>query len=155
MGGSDQRLRRDTRGVVLVEYLVALLPVLTCALGMLQWVDLYAARLSLARAAAITARSAAVVLPDDPRRYAGAPVNEFTGRRRVDVELSAALSLVDSRRFESVPKVQLSAARAHQALTALVSAEYRCVFLPLMCGGSSLELSAEAHSNYHGAMFTY
>lgn len=66
---------RDTRGAAYVEFLIAFIPVFLLFLGMLQAALLYGANLVVSHAATSAARSAVVVLPDDPRRYGDEPVN--------------------------------------------------------------------------------
>ena len=63
----------DDRAVVTIEALLALLPVLLAFLGSVQLAFLAAARLVVTHAAIAAARSAAVVLDDDPRFYGGEP----------------------------------------------------------------------------------
>jgi hypothetical protein len=63
----------DDRAVVTIEALLALLPVLLAFLGAVQLAFFAAARLVVTHAAIAAARSAAVVLDDDPRFYGGEP----------------------------------------------------------------------------------
>lgn len=74
-------LHRDTEGATYVEFLLAFIPVFTLFLGMLQAALLYGANLVVTHSATAAARSAVVVLPDDPRLYDGEPVNviDYTG----------------------------------------------------------------------------
>jgi len=64
---------------VYVEFLVVFLPLFLLFLGGVQAAFLYASQLGVRHAAATAARSAAVVLDDDPRRYDGAPRLSVTG----------------------------------------------------------------------------
>ena len=65
-------LRRDERGAVYVEFLLAFLPIFLMFLAICQVAFLVAGRLVVNHAAFAGARSAIVVLEDDPQRYAGA-----------------------------------------------------------------------------------
>ncbi len=72
--GSRQRgSRRAARAVIYVEVLLTIIPVLLFFFGLLQLAWLQAARLIVQHAAQRAARSAVVVLEDDPRRFAGSP----------------------------------------------------------------------------------
>ncbi len=68
-------LARDDRGATYVEFLIAFIPVFILFLGMIQGALLYGANLAVSHAATSAARSAVVVLPDDPRLYDDEPVN--------------------------------------------------------------------------------
>ena len=64
-------LKSDTRAAVYVEFLVVFMPVFTLWLGMTQIGMLFAGDVIVQHAADAAARSAIVVLPDDPARYGG------------------------------------------------------------------------------------
>jgi hypothetical protein len=155
----------DARGVLLIEAILVYVPValfffLTWQLG-----ELAAADLVLARAATAAAREAVVVLPDDPRHYAGeAPLDAQAPRRRAAVEaaarsvLSAAPSFdVGSLELELVlvagpaPDLVLLDTRLH--------ADFRCSgggLSLVVCGASSRRtLSAVARGVVHGARYAY
>ncbi|MBX3193152.1 MAG: pilus assembly protein [Labilithrix sp.] len=66
---SSASLRRDTRGAVYVEFLVAFLPVFVFFLCLLQLALLFSARLVVDHAAIEGARAAAVVIGDEPAPY--------------------------------------------------------------------------------------
>jgi hypothetical protein len=86
-------LTSDARGVVLVEFLIALLPVLLLFLSVLQLAVLGAAKLVVQHAAVAGARSACVVLDDDPARYADEPRGAITGERMHTIERAARAAL--------------------------------------------------------------
>lgn len=65
-------VRRAARGVIYVEVLVTIIPVLLLFFGLLQLALLQTARLVVSHAAQRAVRSAVVVLEDDPQRYGGA-----------------------------------------------------------------------------------
>ncbi|MGD8858902.1 MAG: TadE/TadG family type IV pilus assembly protein [Myxococcales bacterium] len=71
-------LARETRGAVMVETLIAFVPLFILFLGILQLALLAAARLVVSHAAAAGARAAVVVLDDDPRHYDGAAVRDIS-----------------------------------------------------------------------------
>jgi hypothetical protein len=93
-----KRLARDVRGVVMLELLIAIVPVLVLFLGAVQLALLGAAQLIVSHAAIVGARSAAVVLDDDPARYADDLRGSLTGarlqaiRRAVTAPLAALAS---------------------------------------------------------------
>jgi hypothetical protein len=97
------RTRAADRGAVYVEFLVVVFPVLVVFLGAVQIALLGAARLVVDHAAVAAVRSAAVVLDEEPRYYAG----EAKGRIRDDLRpggtpkddlASSALSVVGTLR---------------------------------------------------------
>lgn len=65
------RALRDERGVVMLEFLLAFLPIFVLFLGLLQLALLEVADLVVRHAAVAGARSASVVLYDDPQYYDG------------------------------------------------------------------------------------
>jgi hypothetical protein len=88
-----QRLRRDTRGAVHVEFLVAFLPVFVFFLCLVQVALLFAARLMVDHSAVNGARAAAVVLGDNPETYEGEPMNTLGKHRRRAVRDAVILTL--------------------------------------------------------------
>ncbi|MCS6799546.1 MAG: pilus assembly protein [Myxococcota bacterium] len=91
-------LRQDARGAAYVEFLIAFIPLFVMFLGMLQAAMMYAAQLVVQHAANRAARAAVVVLPDDPARYDGDPVNQIEmrgggGGGRLSIPGIGALSL--------------------------------------------------------------
>lgn len=75
-------LVHDLRGVVFLEFLVAFMPVWTFALCVFQLALITRANLMVKHSADAAARSAAVVLPDDPAEYGGEP-EMSVGRNRI------------------------------------------------------------------------
>jgi hypothetical protein len=67
------RLRCDRRGVVMAEFVIALLPVLLVFLGFTQYCFLAIARLSVRHSAALAARAAVVVIEESDADGGGAP----------------------------------------------------------------------------------
>jgi hypothetical protein len=77
-----QALFADQSGVVLLEFLVTFVPVWTFCLCIFQLALIAEANLMVKHAADAAARSASVVLPDDPNEYGGEP-EMSVGRNRV------------------------------------------------------------------------
>jgi hypothetical protein len=152
-------LTRDERGVVFVEHLIAYLPVVFFFLATWQLLELCAAHLILKRAASAAARAAVVVLPDDPAFYGGAAKDTFTGKRKEDIELSAAMILGTSPHFSSDFTVGVSGAmKSGEPLTATVTANFYCFagWVSLVCGPSGVRaLSAKSVYAYQGAPYSY
>ena len=117
---------RSSEGAVFVEQLIALLPTLFFFLATWQLLELCAADLVVKRAANAAARAAIVVLPDDPMFYGGTPVNSFTGARKYDIELSAAMILSTAPQLSADFAVEISPASGNQPLTATVTAPFHC-----------------------------
>ncbi|MEM9192878.1 MAG: TadE family protein [Myxococcota bacterium] len=74
-------LLKDEGGATYVEFLLAFIPLFFMFLGMMQAALLYSANLVVNHAATTAARSAVVVLPDDPEKYDNEPINviDYTG----------------------------------------------------------------------------
>jgi hypothetical protein len=88
-----RRLAHDQRGVVLLELLIAVVPVLVLFLGAVQLALLGAAQLVVHHAAITGARSAAVVLDDDPARYGDDPPGSLTGARLLAIRRAVTAPL--------------------------------------------------------------
>jgi hypothetical protein len=129
-----------TRGAVMVEFLIAFMPLFIAFECMLQLAGLQVARLVTHHAAVCAARAAAVVLSDDPRRYGGIPVGSFSGRRRADIERAAEMVLTASGNMAGT-RVSSEPGRIR------VATHYQCA-LPLarsvVCGGAQVTLVGEA-----------
>jgi hypothetical protein len=96
----------EERGVVMIEFLMAIVPVMLMFLGAVQLLLLAADRVVVAHAAGAAARSAAVVLDDDPAAYDGEPVGHLDrpadsakppapGPARPAAGMTAALSILE------------------------------------------------------------
>jgi len=72
--GRARALLYDCRGAVFFEFLLVILPLWVLFLSLTQLALFAHANLLVKHAAESAARSAAVVLPDDPREYGGEPV---------------------------------------------------------------------------------
>ncbi len=81
-------LARDKRGVVFLEFLVVLVPLWIFALCVFQLALIAQANLIVKRSAAAAARSAVVVLPDDPNEYGGEPEMSIARNPLSDDDLS-------------------------------------------------------------------
>ena len=148
------------QGVVYVETLVALLTPIFFFFTIWQLVDLFTAQLILKHAAVVAVRAASVVGPDDPRFYGGQAKDQPNrGTRLDDVKSAAALVLVASPHFRSVPNVRVEGTfTADSAVTVTVETEYLCLsgWLNMVCGGQrSRPMQARAVFPYQGASFPY
>jgi Flp pilus assembly protein TadG len=159
MKGSTQSLARDRRGAVYVEQMIAYLPVMFFFMATWQLLELCAAHLIVKRAASAAARAAIVVLPDDPAFYDGVAKDSFSGKRKEDIELAAAMILATSPHFTSDFKVEVpSGLKGSAPLTATVKAKFFCFagWVSLVCGPTGVrELSAKSVYAYHGAAYSY
>ena len=94
------RIVRCTRGTVMVETLIAFVPLFTLFLGVVQYTLIAAAQLVVRHAAVAGVRSASVVLVDDPARYddaANLSVTEGEARDMTrDLSAVARLALTDA-----------------------------------------------------------
>ncbi|HEY0465796.1 MAG TPA: hypothetical protein VGC79_16395 [Polyangiaceae bacterium] len=159
MNTSRFTLGRDQRGAVFVEQLIAYMPVMFFFMATWQLIDLCAAHLILKRAASAAARAAVVVLPDDPAFYDGVEKDSFSGKRKEDIELAAALILATSPHFTSDFKVEVpSGLKGGAPLTATVKAKFFCFagWVSLVCGPTGVrELRAKSSYAYQGAAYSY
>lgn len=69
---------KNQRGIVTIEVLMALIPLLTIFLGVTQLALLWMGKLVVQHAAARAARAAIVILDDDPKHYGGAARGNLT-----------------------------------------------------------------------------
>jgi len=155
-------LKRDQRGAVFVEHLIAYLPVMFFFLATWQLLDLCAAHLILKRAASAAARAAVVVLPDDPAFYRGkgdSPKDSYSGQRKDDIMLAAGMILSANPHFSRDFEVDVPSGRQGSApLTATVKAKFHCFagWVSLVCGPTGVrELTAKSVYAYQGAPYSY
>lgn len=73
--GRAAGLRRDGRGLIYVEFLIAFPPLFLLFLCILQLALLYAANLGVQHSSFLAARAAIVIFPDDPVYYGGSEKN--------------------------------------------------------------------------------
>jgi len=86
----------DRRGTVFLEFLVVFVPLWTFFLSLVQLALISHANLVVKHAADAAARSAVVVLPDDPNEYGGEPKMTLARGRVTMGDLSRALGHVSS-----------------------------------------------------------
>ncbi len=159
---------RDQRGAIMVEFLIAFLPLFVFFECIIQLTGLTVAKMVIQHSAYVAARAAVVVLPDDPKYYGGTQLGVFDGQRRDEIQRAAAIPLTAVRSLvHARVSVQQTASRrgnatgfTGQRISVRVQADYRC-FVPLasiiVCGSSSGErtLTAEASLPYQGAPYPY
>lgn len=83
------RLSRDARGAVYVEFLIVFLPLFIMFMSLVQLAFVQVANVVTKHAAVQAARAAIVVLPDDPAFYGNTPVNKVAGDRKAVIDLAA------------------------------------------------------------------
>ncbi len=164
----SRRGLRDTRGAVYVEFLAAFFPIFFSFWCLLQSSGLYVAKLVTMHSAYLGARAAAVVLPDDKKKYGGQEMNQATGQRKdavtraVQMGLAANGSLwwplaevtvegADGKETESVSRDKVVGVK--------VEVPYHCqlpVADKVVCGFGGLRtVTAEAKMVVHGADYEY
>lgn len=149
---------RGEEGAVFVETLIAYLPVMFFFMATWQLAELCAAHLVVEHAAAVTARAASVVLPDDPFYYDGTATNSFSGSRKADIELAAKMVLAAAPQISDDPEITVSGASGNGPMKATVSAKFHCTagWVALVCGpGGVRTLTVEAESAYQGASYEF
>ena len=157
-------LREDARGAVFVEHLIAMMPVLTFVMCIFQEASLFEAQLLTEHAALSAARSASVVVPDDPARYGGEPANRVGPRRKSAVRLAAIHALAPLVQSEQVRDVDVEvdaagAVSARAPLTVRVETTFACkvpLAASIVCDtGLTRRLTASASMPNEGARYAY
>lgn len=124
--------REGTRGAILAEFAIALVPLLTMFFTFTQAAFAYTASIMLQHSAFVGVRAAAVILPPNP--------GNVGSEADVDAAVHAALGRWD-RSFANVRVVKRPAARPYELVTLEVHGTYRCG-VPLggrvMCGADGL-----------------
>ncbi len=151
------RLKAD-EGAVFVETLIAYLPVMFFFMATWQLAELCAAHLVVEHAAAVTARAASVVLPDDPFYYDGTGLDSYSGSRKGDIELAAKMVLAAAPQISDDPEITVSGTSGNGPMKATVSAKFHCLagWVSLVCGAGGVRtINAEADSAYQGAKYQF
>ena len=154
---SKARLKQD-EGAVFVEMLIAYLPVMFFFMATWQLAELAAAHLVVQHAAAMTARAAAVVIPDDPFYYDGTATDAYTGSRKDDVELAAKMILASAPQISNDPQITVTGASGNGPMKATVAANFHCLagWVSLVCGAGGVRtITVSAESAYHGAKYQF
>jgi len=109
MTRSTKRLLQDCSGVVFVEFLIAFVPLWLFFLCVVQLALVARASLMVKHAADSAARSAAVVLPDDPAEYGGEPKMSLDRNSLAMDDLVAAMNQLSESLRRSSPNSLTSA----------------------------------------------
>jgi Flp pilus assembly protein TadG len=149
-------LRHDTQGAIVIESLVAMLPLMMFFFVTAQVIDGYAAHLVVRRAASAATRAAVVVLPDDGTHYPDAKkANQDRGKRHKEIEY-AANAVVEGSPALGTPRVRVSGKlSANSPITVTVTSAYRCLFRSFCGNAKSMQMTAHATLPYQGASYTY
>ena len=156
----------DNRGAVYVEFLASFFPVFISFWCLLQSAGLYAAKLVVRNSAYLGARAAAVVIPDDPKRYGGA--KGVSGKRKAAIESAVRQGLAGNRsliNWMAVIKTkggngqEKTDFNRDEVVRVSVHVPYKCR-LPIadkvVCGFLGWRyLDAEANMVVHGADYEY
>lgn len=116
VGSASGTLFADRRGVVFLELLVAFVPMWTFFLCILQLAFIGHADLIVKHSADSAARSAAVVLPDDPNEYGGEAKMSVARNAVTAADLGLALGQIGSAAQVGASGVGLSRAFSSAAL---------------------------------------
>jgi hypothetical protein len=155
------RLLTATRGSVTIEYIVLYPVIFVIFMTAVQLALMEVGSLATSHAAVTAARSASVILADDPRHYGGAPVGVAAGRRLEDITEAARLPLTV---VTAKPKVRVTfpertSFRQGDQVKVRVELDFPCqvaVGTWLVCGAkSTYRLTREATMPYQGAGYTY
>lgn len=159
-----KKLIACTRGGYMTEFMVAFGPLTLFFFAIWQQSMLATGQALTQHAALAAARSASVVLPDDPKRYGGEAQNS-AGPRRTEAVRTAAIRAMAPLIFDgAISDVQVSMPGATnvqpgQDITVRVTSTYKCQ-LPLartvLCGASGqTEIVAEATLPAQAARYQY
>ena len=158
-------LFRDRRGSVATELIVAFGPLTLFFFAIWQEALLTSGQSLTQHAAIAAARSATVVLADDPARYGGSAANSVSPQRAAAVRAAAVRALSPLVFDDTVSDVQVTfpgttgPLQPGQDVTVRVTATFQCA-LPLvrsiLCdAGGSTRLVADATLPVHAARYTY
>lgn len=166
-------LRKNTDGAVMVEFLVAFLPVMTFAMCIFQQTALYTGQLLTEHAALSAARAASVVVPDDPSRYGGEGANTVGQKRKEAIKLAAIRALGPLVQDENIKDLDVevggsngqtvgtnnASIGAKAPINVTVNATFQCkvpLAAQIICDGNrEFKLTASATLPNQGASFTY
>ncbi len=157
---TDRDARKEAGGAVMVEFLIAYLPVLVAFLMFWQLGELLVAQMVVERASSAAGRAAIVVIPDDPAFYEAEPHGAYSGVRKREIRLAAGMMLAASPHLSENFSVDVtnvpSGGSTVGQVTVDVQAEFRCKRLTWVCGvdGFTLLGSKSTHT-YHGAAYEY
>lgn len=163
-----ERLNKDTRGAVYVEFLIAFMPVFMMFLGLVQLADLHQANIIVNHSAMMAVRSAVVILHDDPSYYDNVEMGKPSGKRLDEIKRAAMIPLLASRSITEY-KVNLpaqaggkdtqSTIQRDDPVRVRVEAHFECrvpLVSKMMCGSKSIRtISAEAVLPNHGVSYSY
>jgi Flp pilus assembly protein TadG len=111
--------RRAARGAALVEFVVALTPLLMTFFGLIQLGRIMTAQIAFHHAANVAARAAAVIVDND--------VNPNASGKLDEVKMAAQLALGDFIRHVSVDAATVSGGTTpNELVTVKLTGSYRC-----------------------------
>ncbi len=167
-------LAADQRGSTYPEFLIAFMPLLTLFLSTWQLSDMFTSGLSVQHAAIVGARTAGVVLADDPAEEGGDAVGELGPHRRKMIEDATMMSLASQITDGTIVGVEVEIAKdgasgalsfapqgtgAVEFVSVDVRVRYRChipLGAELVCGADRVrEFSRHARYPYQGAAYDY
>ena len=153
-------LKDDERGAVMVEFLIAFLPIFFSFWCILQSAGLYSAKLVVMHSAYLGARGAGVVLADDPKNYGGEDQFAAKGKRNDAIKKAVMRGLIANGSLQTTTAdIKVSGTGRRGIATVEVSVRYRCglpVADKVVCGlGGSKVLKSKASFAIHGADYKY
>ena len=150
-----QRLARDTKGAVLAEFVLAIVPVLTTFFTFVQLARLATARLVVKHGAIVGARAAAVIT----NNHENNPGQEGGGEEEVANGVKAAMGPWLSRSAITSVNVSINDASSHADpynwVEVKVTATYACN-VPMgqvVCGGRTRKLVEKFRMPHQGAKY--
>lgn len=151
---------RDRRGAVYVEFLAVFFPLFTMFLGLVQFSFIQTASIIVQHSAMRAARTANVILYDNPNFYGGAQQGMVSTQKRAMVEQSARMPLVSLGNAGDA-KVEFNKSNygRDEIVQLTVRYPYGCkvpVGRMMACGiDGQREIVAQSGLPAHGADFIY
>ena len=159
------RLRRATRGSVGTEFVITFTPLCLFFFSIWQEANMSIAQEMTQHAAIAAARSAATVVPDDPKRYGGEAQNTFGAKRTEAVRAAAVRALAPFVFDKTIEDVKVTfpngtgAVTPGQDITVKVTSTFKCnvpMMQTLMCSsGGKQDLTAQATFPAQAARYQY
>lgn len=160
-------LRADRRGAVYVEFLGAFFPIFFAFWCLMQSAGLYSAKLIVKHSAYLGVRAAAVVIPDDPKKYDSKP-GQVSGKRKTAIENAVKMGLGANRSLMNLlASIEVQGSNGKEkssfgrdeVVIVKVKVPYRCR-LPIadkvVCGFAGLTMvEGQAAMVVHGADYEY
>jgi Flp pilus assembly protein TadG len=150
-------LRKDNRGAVLAEFIIAIVPILTAFFCFVQLAHIAGARLAIKHGAIVGARAAAVITNKNDNTP-----GQTKGDNQADVKAGVQLAMMPWILKGSISNVnvtiddQSTTGDTYGWVTVTVKANYNCFNVPMsqiICAGRNTEMTEVAKMPHQGANY--